>query len=609
MGRKTIQFSKKKPQKNSLKKSQKKSIFLLLVLIFLINFACKTFKINSIPPGATYDEMVYVAEAQIILKHGTDASGEWRPWQLLPSKTLYSELTSSTLIPGFLIFPNNPVLASKFVPVIMGSAIPILLALIVYYFTRKKSFLLCTALVASLNPWIFQFSRMGFDSLFSSFFYLLGIVFLLYFGQWKKLWAIIPLFLGFFQYQGHKIIIIPLLMLLYCSFLLKDLIALKKKQFKKVFLKHLPVLIVLIFFIFLSINYAMRLRSSVAAERMLEIALIKQDELSNSVIEQRRLAFASPLNKIFTNKLTVYVSTIFRKLLKSFDPYILFLRGDLSVDTFALNDYGFFHPLDLILFVLFLFLIAQTFVNYKQLVLFFLSFILFGTLPTLLKRDGIWITFRNAFSFFGLMMIAGMGLALLIEQFKSKKMRHLIIAIYIIMSSPFFYKYFISYPIRQTTHKGFYYRVLANYIDRQAEQKFILVTDLSTATYDYLLTYNQLLKTESKSELINSVQQRPRLLAGDRIKIYDDCPQDLDSLIDDNTTVVIDWLKEPCHPNKQTAAKVRIASLIDNGTHFSIYTDRLCANFSLQPFINLKTNYLALEKLADEIFCNSFFIK
>lgn len=601
MGRKTIQFSKKKPQTNSL--------ILLLVLIFLINFACKIFKINSIPPGATYDEMVYVAEAQIILKYGTDVSGEWRPWQLLPSKTLYSELTSSALIPGFLIFPNNPVLASKLVPTIMGSAIPILLALIVYYFIRKKSFLFCTALVASLNPWIFQFSRMGFDSLFSSFFYLLGIVFLLYFGQWKKLLAIIPLFLGFFQYQGHKVIIIPLLMLLYFSFLLKDWTELKQKQFKKVFLKNLPVLIILIFFIFLSINYAMRLSSSLAAERISEITFINQDELSNSVIEQRKLAFASPLNKIFTNKLTVYASTIFRKLLKSFDPYILFLRGDLSVDTFALNDYGFFHPVDLILFALFLLLIVQAFANYKYLILFFLSFILLGTLPTLVKSDSVWITFRNAFALFGLVMIAGIGLTLLIEQFKSKKMRYLIIAVYIIMSSPFFYKYFISYPIKQTAHKGFYYRVLANYIDRQAEQKFILLTDLSTATHDYLLTYNQLLKTETSSALISSAQQRPRLLAGDRIKIYDSCPQDLDNLIDENTTLVIDWLKEPCQPNNQTLAKTRIVSLIDNGTHFSIYADRLCANFSLQPFINLKTNYLAVEKLADEVFCTSFFIK
>jgi hypothetical protein len=49
--------------------------------------------------------MVYIAESQIILKYGTDASGQWRPWHLLPSKKMYAELTSTSLIPGFFNFP------------------------------------------------------------------------------------------------------------------------------------------------------------------------------------------------------------------------------------------------------------------------------------------------------------------------------------------------------------------------------------------------------------------------------------------------------------------------------------------------------------------------
>ena len=44
----------------------KRQLLLFLFLIFLINFILKISKISSIPPGATYDEMVYVAESQII---------------------------------------------------------------------------------------------------------------------------------------------------------------------------------------------------------------------------------------------------------------------------------------------------------------------------------------------------------------------------------------------------------------------------------------------------------------------------------------------------------------------------------------------------------------
>jgi hypothetical protein len=205
-------------------------------------------------------------------------------------------------------------------------------------------------------------------------------------------------------------------------------------------------------------------------------------------------------------------------LLKSFDPYILFLRGDLAVDTFAVTDYGFFHRIDLILFALFFILIAKFLVNYQQIILFLISLVLIGTLPTLIRSGEAWITFRNSFTIFGLVMIAGIGVGLLVDQFKSKIIRYSTILIYLIMVSSFFYNYFITYPIKQTLHKGFYYRVLASYINRQAEKKFILVTDLPTATYDYLFTYNHYLKTEIRSSIISNANQNIKQLDNGKLK-------------------------------------------------------------------------------------------
>jgi hypothetical protein len=101
--------------------TSRRRMVVLLVVSFLINLVLKSAFIQSIPPGATYDEIVYVAEAQSILHYGTDLKGVWTPWRLEPSDPSYSELTSTTLIPGFLLFPSNPVLASKFMPVVLGS--------------------------------------------------------------------------------------------------------------------------------------------------------------------------------------------------------------------------------------------------------------------------------------------------------------------------------------------------------------------------------------------------------------------------------------------------------------------------------------------------------
>jgi hypothetical protein len=591
----------------------KKNLLFLLFLIFLSNFLLKIFRISSIPPGMTYDELVYVAESQVILKHGTDVSGEWRPWHFSPSKPLYSELTSTTLVPGFLLFPNNPMLASKIIPVLMGSMIPVFLALVIFYFFKNKTYLISVALVATLNPWIFQFSRMGFDSLFSIFFYLLGIVSLLYLKKWWKLLAIAPFFWGFFQYQGHKVILVPVVALIYLSLLIEKFIEYKKgkssEKLKKAFIKNLPTLLVFVFTLLLTINYLSRLRTMSSSVRSEEFSLINQEVLANIVIEQRRLTLTSPLVEFFDNKLTACIDLVYRSLLKSFDPYLLFLRGDLVVDTFTVTDYGFFHRIDIVLILLFFILIARSVKNFSLILFFIFLFIFIGTFPNLIKNQETWITFRGSFAFLGLVMMAGVGLGLFASQLKTKKIRIFLVLFYLLCTSSFFYTYFFRYPITQTLHKGFYQRVLANYIDRNPDKKFVLVTDLTTATYDYLLTYNQYIETESELMMNEFAQESNKKIDNGRIRIFESCPENLNTTVDENTILIVDWLKEPCDLEKKKTSDIEIVSLIDSGTHFSISNDQLCSQFSLLSHLDLKQNYLAVEKLDLETFCSSFFVR
>lgn len=601
MGQKKGKFFKKTCKKNRL--------LFFLIIIFLFNFVFKIFKIESIPPGSTYDEMVYVTESQIILKYGTDASGQWRPWSLSPSTESFSELTSTTLIPGFVIFPNNPILASKIIPVLMGSLLPIFLALIVYYFAKKEIYLFSTALVATFNPWIFQFSRMGFDSLFSIFFYLFGIVLLLYLKKWWKMLASLAFFWGFFQYQGHKVILLPLIFLFYLILFIEELSLKNKNKFKTVFFETLPVLFLLVFAIFLTSNYLLRLKTLKSSSRVTEFSLIDQSELSDIVVEKRKLAFDSPLAKIYDNKLTVYFSIVYKRFLESFDPLLLFFRGDKKIDTFAVTDYGFFHFTDLLLICLCLILISQGFKKFSLFIFFIISFIILGTIPNLIKNQDTWITFRGSFVFLGLIMMSGLGLGLVIDLLKNKNHRLYLIILYFLTISPFFYIYFFRYPITQTLHRGFYQRVLANYIKRANNKNFILVTDLSEASYDYLLTYNQYIKTEAESSINNSANESEKIINNGQVKIFETCPENLNDLVNENTVLIVDWTKEPCIMENNLINKSEIVSLVDSGTHYSISNDQLCSKFVLQPFINLKQNFLAIEKLDLETFCTTFLVR
>jgi len=368
------------------------------------------------------------------------------------------------------------------------------------------------------------------------------------------------------------------------------------------------VLLVLIFAFLLTANYLYRLKTMSSASRSDELSLIDQEALANMVIEKRRLAFDSPLAKIFDNKITAYAGLVYRSLLKSFDPYLLFLRGDLAVDTFAVNNHGFFHRIDIVLLLIFFILITQSVKNFILVIFFFLSFVLIGTFPNLIKNQETWITFRGSFAFLGLVMMAGVGLASLISQLKTKRMQIFSVLFYLLFASPFFYTYFFRYPITQTLHKGFYQRVLANYIARNPNKKLVLVTDLTTATYDYLLTYNQYIKTEPESMINKFANESNKKIDNGRIRIFEDCPENLNTTVDKDTILIVDRLKEPCALEKKPTYNSQIVSLIDGGTHFSIYNDQLCSQFSFQPYLNLKQNYLAVEKLDLETFCTSFLI-
>lgn len=582
-----------------------KSVLLLVVLIIALNLLLKWLRIESTPPGTTYDEIIYASEAQVILKYGTDLSGNWRPWHLAPSDGMYSELTSTTLIPGFIVFPNNPILASKLVPVILGSLIPALLGLIVYYFYREKIFLLSTGLIATLNPWIFQFSRMGYDSLFSIVFYLIGIVCLLYFSSWKKLWAILPFFWGFFQYQGHKLVLVPLVLITTISIIVKTH---KQNKYKQTFKLNLPLLTIVIFSLVLTLGYLLRLSSISSSVRMNEFSITDQSIISREVDEKRRLSLNSPFLTILNNKYTATANVIFYRLLKSFDPYILFIRGDKSVDTFTVFDYGFFHKIDIFLLILFLILTSITLK--KQLIgfLFLATFTLAGTLPNLLRNGDIWITFRGAFAFIGLVMMISVGFGLLLKTL-SIKWQTIILAIYLICSFIFLHTYFFRYPITHTLYPGFYERVLANYIKRLDQHQFLLITERTDATYDYLLTYNQLINQETPKSLKEASLSRQRNLANNSIIIIENCPSNWNELINENTIIAIDLVNQPCTPPIDDTSFIEIKSLIDSGTRFLIYNDKLCSKYDLNPYPHVKENKFAVEKLTNNEFCRSFFYK
>jgi hypothetical protein len=584
----------------------------LAVLLFALNL-CLTFtNYSSLPAGQTYDEIIYLSEARSLVKYGTDLSGQWRPWFLAPSDGWYAELTSATWVPGFILFPHNPALAVRFTSGLMGSALPVLVALLITRLYREKRLFLVAGLVLSFNPWIFEFSRMSFDSLPSVTLYTLGLLVLLSASGWKKLVSIPVLFWGFYQYQGHKPLLVPFVALAVVFLLAEawnsnakhDKSSVIKKSLNLV-RKNLPALCVSVFAVVLTASYLVRLPTLTSSVRTENFSIFNEDAIASRVNESRRLSLETPFGIIVDNKLVEKSKILFTSFLASFEPATLFLHGDARADVYAVLDYGFLHWIDLpLIFIFFIFAFAQK--KHRLGSFFMVSFVVLATLPNVLRSGDIWLTFRGAFVFISLSGLSGIGLYFLLQQLGLIK-KIAVILLYCSALVFYLYLYFFRYPVQHARHESFYYRVLANYVQRAADQKVLIIPDRADATLDYLVVYNNLLSTLAQNVVSTAKITRETKELGS-IHILPDCPNQWPSSYNPEVLVAIDYRREPCVPPTDQS-HLELLSVVDSGTRFSLYNDKLCSGVQLPNYLSVKKNVFAVEELSTEEFCSSFFVR
>lgn len=587
-----------------------KRLRILIIAAFILNLILKSFLISSIPPLLTDDEMYYATEAQSILAGGTDITGKWRPWHLAPANPIYSELTGLTYAPGFLLFPNNTQVAMKVVPVVFGSLLPILLGLIVYKLFARKLFFVSTVLIATLNPWIYQFSRMSFDSLASVFFYCLGIVGMLYLRGWKMLIALIPFALGFFQYQGHKPLLVPLvfLTLLYTVLSKNDVHSIMRKP-KHVLARYKVQIFILLGCALLTGAYLIRLPSQSASTRISEF-VVDKEKLAQQVDMDRRLSLSNPFKPLFTNKGIELVSQFTHRFVAVFDLKWLFVEGNNHVDTFAVTTFGFLYVLDALLILITLIAIwSQS--RLRSVAVFLSLFVLIGTLPNVIKQEALWLTFRGSFMILGLVLFAGIGAALVWQ--KSYRVVALVfVSLYMCGVLAFFYDYLVRYPVLATKNLSFYHRVVASYIQRQSSQSFQLHG--SKQLFESILAYNHAITDQTLPQLHQAYATNTYELGN--IQMMTDCfePKQAAS---QSATVLVDFRSPFCEgadgPSIATPSGeidyIAISSKIDGLRHFYIYNDQLCKEKGLSEHLAVGRNTFAVEDLSDEEFCKAFFVQ
>lgn len=290
---------------------------IILVLIIVLGFFLRIYKVASIPPSLNWDETSIAYNAYSILKTGKDEWGQFMPlhFKSFGEYKLPAQIYAS--IPGIAIFGLNE-FGVRITPIVYGTLTVFLLYILTYEIFRKKNISLLSAFFLAISPWHIQLTRGSFESSLSLFWVLLGILFIIKgFKNCKWLiYSMFPFAVSVYTYNSARIftpLFLFVVYLLNAKFLLKNI---KYSIFS--FLTFVILMIPLIPFVI----------SGEASARYKLVSITDDRGLIPRIEERRNL---SKLPKLITNLIhnrytynTFYFS---KNYLAHLTPDFLFISG------------------------------------------------------------------------------------------------------------------------------------------------------------------------------------------------------------------------------------------------------------------------------------------
>jgi len=589
-----------------------------LAAVVAIALFTRLWRLSEVPTFLAHDEMIYAINAQSLAKSGTDLTGTWNPWSLTPMHPSFAELPTVFMAP-FTLLPVEPTLAAKLPFVLMSLILPVILAGIAYELFRDKSTSICTGIVAIFNPWLWQFGRMGFDSYWSLFFYSLGAYMLLRLPRLQKLWSIVPFFVGFYQYQGHKLVFIPWIGL-FVVYLIAPFIGknttfqqVKQREWRAIMAPLTVLAVSLLLFIFYAV---VQLPHQASSERVGTMLLPNSPEIALQVNEARRLSVTSPATQLFVNRYTIWGKKVAEKFFETYDLGKLFVQG---TDTgFYAYSSGYFYLIDGILIV---FGVLELWKRQKYRITFLLaSGILIAAVPAVLG-NGDFSIFRFSLAVPLLLLLTGYGMKQLLG-ILPKAAKVFLVLCYVASIANFAYEYFVRYPVYAAESNYFSERIVSTYVGN-ADPSFpiVIYTPEPHFLFTTLLFYNNWLTPQNISAVQASYKNEEFVLRN--IRITTGCvPSDLAHL--QNVTTLVRQDTRPCSEaedkeyvqdslesgaGSSSLATSVIADVQQSGEVYRIYNDRLCDQARLPDYLSItELESFNMPALDSQSFCSSWLI-
>lgn len=471
----------------------KKYLWFWLLLIILLAFFLRVYKVDSIPVSLYWDEAASTYNAYSIAQTGKDEFGTPFPLLFRSFEDYKAPGNIYLTAVSIKIFGLNE-FSARASSVFFGTLTVFLTFLLVrdlfFYFRSKLKWSikpeilgLISAFLLAISPWHIQFSRTGFEANIGVFFIVLG-TWLFIKSLTKPLYLFISLFsfaLSIYMYRSIHIFL-PLFSLILFATFFKEL-----RQFKK----RIILGSILLFFLLVAPIVPWMLSDGGMA-RALQVSVVTNSneevfEAASKALEEGN----TPLAKFFFNRRVVYVSEVLQNYLIHFSPFYLFLDGDSNLRHSSI-DMGVMYLWELPFVLIGLFVIITRLP--RRLGIFILLWILIAPIASS-------ISVPNPHALRSLNMIpmpqlvVAMGMYW-IYQVLQKKWRFLYMVILFICISIFFVRYlYLYYGVSASESSADWadgYKQLIEYV-RPIEDKYekIVISGHYWQPYIYVLFYSQ----------------------------------------------------------------------------------------------------------------------
>ena len=407
-----------------------------MTIIFILIFAGLTrlWSLQKYPPSLFSDEVDVALQVKSFLATGRDYYGNFWPLQF------HSFSDTRTAIPIYLTtilgkIIGNIELAVRLEPAIMG----ILGVLAIYLLAKSlfgKTAGLIAALLLTLTPWHFTYSRVGFEVSTLFTFFVFGLYFLKnYFDTKKDLFLVLGILLLsatplIYSTAKLSLLFLPLVILFFPG------TALGKNIKDKKLLIGLACLFVPLVVIVLSGGAASRFNYiSVFTDPTIptEINVARKADQGDALPVGTKPLI---LSQVFRNKYVVSGQRIGNNLFELLSTKFLFVKGDSNFHH-ALPDWGMLLKTEAILILIGLYYFR------KQQISFFIFLTLLSILPSSLTRDGGGHATRSFLLLVPLILLAALGAEAIIKQ--ARYLLILLLPLLIFESAFYFFDYFHRY--------------------------------------------------------------------------------------------------------------------------------------------------------------------